>query len=506
MKTTLNNTFYQLIALYAITILLISLGLFWKYSLQFHIAAIIIAILGISTIKTNKLKINKKLHIILLILAILFLLTIRIIPYLNNQIPLGYDAGIYKYGIENQHEDWVKASLTPGFLYLTNILNQFLTSDTILTIIFILLNLTLALAIYLTTKEYTNKTTAIIAILLYATSLIQFKVFTYLYYKNIIGLTTLLLSFYFYKKKKRIPFIITAALTGAFHRPTFFILALSYLALAIKDYKNIKTHIINGISILILTAIFYIGFFQHSILPLIQPVTESFISPGQSPGTFIDFFTYQYSVLAYLPLAILGLFSLIKNKQLNLIFFYTILTAIIVYFQFFFFNRFIIMLDIGLIITAAIGFSLLIQNKKKLGTIITMLLLISAAYVTINESINSKPLISDQELQAIEYLQNTENNSYVMATTSLYSPYVLGYSGRKTIAPGLFDYNKHEQSEWTIFWTTKDIKEVKSFLNEYKKPLYIFIGKQQPDNIKKFKECFTIYYQENENKIYQYTC
>ena len=164
------------------------------------------------------------------------------------------------------------------------------------------------------------------------------------------------------------------------------------------------------------------------------------------------------------------------------------------------------MLDIGLIITAAIGFSLLIQNKKHLGTIITILLLLSAGILAVQESINSKPLISENELQAIEYLQNTENNSYVMATTSLYSPYILGYSGRKTIAPGLFDYNKHEQPEWEIFWTTKDINQVKDFLNEYEKPLYIFIGKQQPDNIKQFETCFTIYYQENENKIYQYTC
>ena len=164
------------------------------------------------------------------------------------------------------------------------------------------------------------------------------------------------------------------------------------------------------------------------------------------------------------------------------------------------------MLDIGLIITAAIGFSLLIQNKKKLGTIITIILLLSAGILAVNESINAKPLISDEELQAIEYLQNTENNSYAMSTSSLYSPFILGYSGRKTIAPGLFDYNQHDEQEWNIFWTTKDIKEIKDFLNEYNKPLYIFIGKQQRDNLNQFNECFTIYYKENENKIYQYTC
>jgi hypothetical protein len=508
MKTTLNNTFIQLLAIYAVVILLTTLGIITKYFLQFHIAAIIIAILGIITIKEDKLKI--KYHYILLPLAIIITLILRIIPYLNNKIPLGYDAGIYKAVIEanlNNLPQWVFTGITtePGFIYLTQILKQFFTTNTILTTILILFTGILALAIYITTKEYTNKSTAILAILIYSISLIQFKTFWFMYYKNIIALALLLFSFYAFKKDKTKLFIILATLTGAIHRPTFYLLGLTFLIYTIIS-KNKKQNIIKGIIILALTSLFYLGKFSQEIFIVFEPLIKGYTQPGQSPGTFIDFFTYQYSILPYLPLAILGLFHLIKKKDLNLITIYTLSSLAIVYFQFFFYNRFIIMLDIGLIITAAIGFSLLIQNKKKLGTIITIILLLSAGILAVNESINSKPLISQEELEAIEYLQNTENNSYVMATTSLYSPYILGYSDRNTIAPGLFDYNKHEQPEWTIFWTTKDIKEIKDFLNEYEKPLYIFIGKQQPDNIKKFKECFKIYYQKNENKIYQYTC
>ena len=164
------------------------------------------------------------------------------------------------------------------------------------------------------------------------------------------------------------------------------------------------------------------------------------------------------------------------------------------------------MLDIGLIIAAAIGFALLIQNKKRLGAIVTVVLLLSAGILTVQESLNATPLISEGELETIQHLHNTEENAYVMSTTSLYSPYVLGYSERKTIAPGLFAANKHEQPEWETFWTTKDIKEIKSFLDEYEKPLYIFMGKQQPDNLKQFDQCFTTYYNQDNNKIYKYTC
>ena len=93
-----------------------------------------------------------------------------------------------------------------------------------------------------------------------------------------------------------------------------------------------------------------------------------------------------------------------------------------------------------------------------------------------------------------------------MATLSLYSPYVLGYSERKTIAPGIFEYNKHNKQEWIEFWTTTDIEEMKQFLNEYEKPLYLHIGEKQKDNIKQFNECFTTYYEQDNNKIYEYTC
>jgi hypothetical protein len=507
MKQTLNNTFIQLIGIYSVIILLISLGLFWKYSLQFHIAAIIIAILGI-TILPKKLEDNKIKYLnILFGLAIFLTLIIRIIP--TYDIPLGYDAGIYKHGIENfkffQTESWLKSSLTPGFFYLTFLLNQIFSVNSILTWIFILFTLLLGLSIYLVTKKYFNKKAGIAAFLIYSLSTIQFKVFTYLYYKNVLGITTALLAIYFLKKQ-RIPFIIFSILTGILHRPTFFIFGLAYISYILINRKDIKQHIINGISILAATSIFYIGYLKESILPLISPVTKSFIETGTSPGTFINFFTYQYSVLAYLPFALLGFLYLIKKRDFNLLTLWGILSFIIVYFQFFFFNRFIIMLDIALIILAGLGFAVLYTKNKKLAIPLFIIMLISLSFITISESINTKPLISQEELNTIKQLNDTEENSYVMATSSIYSPYILGYSNRKTIAPGLFQYNQHNEQEWIIFWTTDNIEEIKEFMNPYEKPLYIFIGQKQSDNLEQFGECFTIQNENEKNKIYKYTC
>jgi len=509
MKKTLKDTYIQLLILYSIVILLTSLNLI-NIPIQLHIAAIIIAIVGIFNTKETKDKISTKLQYIILTLALIITLILRIIPYINNKIPLGYDAGIYKAIIEvnlTNLPQWMYTGVTtePGFIYLTQILKLFLSTNTILTTILIFFTILLALAIYLTTKEYTNKTTAVIATLIYSLSIIQFKTFWFMYYKNIIALSLLLFTLYAYKKDKTKLFIILATLTGAIHRPTFYILALTFLIHTIIA-KNKKQNILKGAIILLLTSLFYLGKFSQEILIVFEPLLQGYTTPGNSPGTFIDFATYQYAILPYLPLAIIGLLHLIKHKQFNLITIYTILSLAIVYFQFFFYNRFIIMLDIGLIITAAIGFTLLIQNYKKLGVIITIILLLSAGIIATKEAINAKPLINEDELQTIQYLQNTEADSYVMSTSSIYSPWLIGYAYRRTIAPGLFDENKHNEADWNKFWTTNDIEDIKQFLNVYNKPLYIFVGEQQPDFIKKVDECFSIYYEKDNNKIYQYIC
>ena len=51
-KSIMQSAFYQLLIVYAILVLLISLNLFWKYTLHFEIFASVLAILGISIISS----------------------------------------------------------------------------------------------------------------------------------------------------------------------------------------------------------------------------------------------------------------------------------------------------------------------------------------------------------------------------------------------------------------------------------------------------------------------
>ena len=539
MKGDVNNitekVFYFILIVYLILITLSAFGFFWKYSFRFEIFAFITAIFGISIISKQELikndspnSKNKKYHFLLILSALFFIFLIRIIPYINNSIPLGYDAGIYKYGVEKglqNLDEWIlTGGLEPGFLYLAAFLKTFFSTNFILTYLLIFFCIITGTIIYITTSKYWNKKVGLIALFLYSISLIQFKTFVFMYYKNILGIILILFSFYLYesyekeitirKRKLLISlFIITGAILASIHRPSFYIFGIVYTIYSIvspyeKNIYHSKKLFINfliGLSMIILGLLFYIGSFSSAITNMIEPVLEGFVNTGESPGTFINILTYQYSILFYLPFAIMGLFYQARKREFNLIFFFTIITGIIVYFEYFFFNRFIIFLDIGLIITSSLSLYL-IMKENKLGILIPVIVILFSGFLIVNESIDTKPLINENELAVIEHLNNTETDSFVMSTSSIYSTWILGYSNRTTIAPGLFDYNQNSLAEWEEFWITEDINYIKYFMNPYKTPLYIFIGEKQKDNLKSFPECFTTYYEKENNRIYEYVC
>jgi len=533
MKQTLKKTFWQLILIYSILIVAIALGFMWKFSLQFHIFAIVISILGITLIETHEnwendeKPLNKKVHYALFALAILLIFSLRAIPYLNQSIPLGYDTGIYKYGIEHglaNLDHWIiKGGLEPGFLYLMNSISLIFSTQVILTWLLILFCVILGLGVYLVIKEFSDRDTALIGMLIYAFSIIQYKTFEYLYYKNILGMILILFSIYFlrkyektYLKKHLLGFIIAGGLIGAVHRPSFYIFGLSYFFYAFispynfenKEYDKTKflRNLIMGAAMIAIALLFYIGKFWPAATNMFGPVIQGFVQTGESPGTFINFMDYQFNSLFYLPFAFLGLFYFVRKKELNILVLWVLINLAIVYFQFFFFNRMIIFLDLALVIMASFGISVILKNKKKSGAIVLCILLLSGGIFAFKEANNSKPLINEQELETIKHFNQTPENSFAMSTSSIYSPWVLGYSERRTIAPGLFDYNNHSKSEWELFWTSQNITEIKSFMKAYGKPIYIFIGQKQKDNLAQFDECFERFYNESNNTLYAYNC
>lgn len=521
-----ENVFLQLILVYSLLVAFIAFGLFWRYSLQFHIFAAILGVIGISIIiwrSGDEYQINKIFHYCIFIFALLLILALRIIPYIGNDIYLGYDPGLYKYAIERGLEKkdlWVLTGVEPAFLYFMNFIKIFLSVDFILKWLFIGFNVGLGLSIYFFVREYWNKNAALISLLLFAVSVVQFKTFWYMYYKNIIGLSMMLFALYFlhrYEKNKikgdLIAFIVIAGVLGGIHKPTFYIFGLSYFFYSFMmpygfnekrkyDWNSLKINVISGVLILLIAFSFYIGDFFVSIITVLPWVAHGFISPGESPGTFISFFQYQFAVLPYLPFAVLGLIYLWKKDKGSMLFIWAVVNLIIVYFQFFFFNRFIIHLDTALLILSGISINALIERKRKFGVVVLCILLLAGGILIVKESLSSRPLISEDGLRLIEKIGDvTEENAKIVVLSSEYSPWVLAYSNRETIAPGLFDANVWSEEEWNEFWNTDDKDRTVGLVGRYSGEIYLFAG------TKRFKnECFELFLEEGGNSLYKYKC
>ena len=470
-----------LLLIYLVLVILSSLKVLPTSMILYGLAAVIVAFLFIRKSKEKKIKINKY----WLILAFLLILIPRVIPYIDNTIPIGYDAGIYKYGIENKiDQDWEKATFEPLFNILIKFLNLIFPSTFILTFFLILFELLIGLSIYLTVKEYFDENTAILAVLLFALSFVQFRAFTLLYYKNIIALSLLLLTFYFLKKEDYLKLIITGILLAGIHRPTFLIFGLSFLAYTIVKRK--KEYFLSGFTIVLFSLALYLDRLKEALIPGIEGITSLNIGGG----TFLTLTEYKPLILIYIPFLAIGLYSMIKENKGGILMYAFLLNFVTVVFSLIFFNRYIISLDLIILIFVAYGLMKVLQDNRVVGIATIVIITLFLGYGVFTEALQINPLIDHEELEEISSLQNVEENALVMATTSYYSPWVLGYSGRETIAPGLFKVNKWNKSKWEEFWGA-DYDRAVEMLKEYDRPLYIHVGKVNRFDTKKFEgECF----------------
>lgn len=429
----------------------------------------------------------------LIIIPLIIILVSRIIPFVFSETPLGYDTGIYKKNIEDFRlalPDLPKVSKGAWLaqeswgLYLgTNLLSLVrLSENQIFYGYYILLSLLLGFSIYVLVKRFFGQNAAILAVFIFAISLTQFEAYWMMYYKNIAALFLMLMAFYLLAKKSWLV-IPVAGFLGGLHQPTFLIFGLAMFAHFLFN-KEKKYHLISGIAILVIALSLYIHN-QQAISQFLSPDLQELVKifgPGAGAGTFFDFNFYRQIITFYLPFAILGLIYLIKTKQFNYLFFYFIFNFAIVYFNLLFHNRFIIHFDIIVIVLAGIGASFILAKflPTFAGKAAICILLIGAVYILGTVVLNKKPLISEEELVEIKSLSNlAKENEFVMATDSYYSPWLYGYSGRKTIAPGLFEHNKWNREKWAAFWFSPDLELRYFLLDEYQGPIYLFVGDKQ---------------------------
>src|SRR3989344_2307704 len=175
-RKVVQSSFFQLLFVYTFIVLIISMNLIYRYSFHLEVLALFLGVISFFIINSLETKqTDKYIHYFFIIFSFVLIIFFRLVPYINNSIPIGYDAGIYKYIIEHgaNYDEWILQGTEPGFLYLMVFLGKIFSSQFLLVSGLIFFCIILAGAIFLTTRAYFNDFTAIIAVLIYSLSTIQ---------------------------------------------------------------------------------------------------------------------------------------------------------------------------------------------------------------------------------------------------------------------------------------------------------------------------------------------
>ncbi|MDP2090611.1 MAG: hypothetical protein Q8K30_03345 [Candidatus Gracilibacteria bacterium] len=498
-----------------------------------------------------KSKIYDYIFIIILVLSIIFGLY-RFYPYFFSDVPLGYDPGLYRrmfidYFSSLPYVDF--ASFRPRTReayppYIGLMGNTFhiigYNVDFLITYMLAIFGSITSIYIYLYLKKY-SQTTAIIGIIIFFISIIQYESFYLNYYKQILGIIFMLVGLYLLEKKKyllSIPIIISMFTVN---RPAgvFFVIMLVFYVLydilvgifkskksilLAKDCTFIKTDktivqklcgfasLYNrNILYILLTVLFsgiialfmYLPLIDEQILSLIKPLTTTFLVSGTS-GTFFsleDFVGYNFFIII---LSIYGIYVKIQKRDFDFTTIGYLVGLLWIIFRLFFYNRFLITFDIYIILIAAYGLGHL-YSKKKLFLFIFVLFFGIQSYIYIdylNE--NGIPFIPKSEFELMQKLDTMlPNDSMIMVTHRHYTPRLFGYTDLPVIAPSMFEYDLWEKSDWNN-WLASDGIEKCKMINDYKiynKDIYIWLGVDQIKENLDGADCFEIIYESGENKV-----
>lgn len=443
----------------------------------------------------------------------------KIAPYFSSTIPLGYDPGVYRgiYTAYTHLSPWFQFADVPAWIRheplwgIISILvsKWWISIDIFLTFWLGFFSIAGWMLVFLVTKKY-SKQTAIIAMILFRISIIQYHVFELSYFKQVIAIDLLLILLYLRDNKKyryTIPFLTALILL---HRSTTMYLwatSFVYLILHYSTTKKIDTSLI--IVWLISGWIWlslYGTLFPRLILIFFQPLITTIGWTGEQ-GDFFSVREFIWFTMFLLIPTIYAVYIKMKHKEYDMIVSLFIVWIVRVSCGLLNAKRMQPFLDLSMILMVAYAlFHIFKQKKWRLSSIVYIVLSLQMLYYFWYVSENNLPLISKWELTSITTLQNIiPPNWIIIWTDSYFSPWIAGYAERDWITPGLSDLNTMVYEQWNARWQGNG-KEKCTIFQVYKKldrPLYMRQSKLfRKENIA-WGTCFTIIREDAYHIVYQ---
>lgn len=464
----------------------------------------------------------KKFFSFLLLFSFAFLLISRLLPFIRwGEAPLGYDTGFYW-----QYFNLITGNGTSANAVGSRIAYSFwfpyyyLGFSPLFTIsaLHVLHQIATAGALYFLIRslpfQRTIKLTSSVVLFLFATSITQFMGYWWMFYKQSMAIPFLLLGIALFLRRSPLA-IPVLAFGAALHAPIavpfglaliFFLFFRCILCIVKKEPIDRDVWILIVSIVLTLPLLFFLqidfhALFEHFFLLSGLATNAPAWQIAPMKGLFIPFSTFRLNIIFYLPFALLGVLTLPswliarKNKNLALLPILGLITFVLAAFPFLYQHRFLVVLDLMLMLFASFPLALFFTRLSELRYIKIIICVFVLGLLLFSTRViwNNPPQIYPDEIAEIRTIKDMRKpGDYAMTISAIYTPWLFAFTDfQETIVPGWLYWIKWDLAMWKQFWQSANDERRHELLRMYgDHDIYLFIGKRDNPhpNLKKFIE------------------
>lgn len=444
----------------------------------------------------------------------------RLNQYQWNEIPLGYDAGLYRWIAMAYEKIWVNWGLSelPNWIkheplrgtFSVIVTQSWVSLDWLLTLGFALISILVAWLIFLLGRRYDLRVW-ILSASLFLVWIVPYQAFVLLYFKQILGIILILACILLFEKKKyfiALPFLIALVLIHRNATLYFYAMIFFFMTFELLIHRRIDKFlfaIVAGSGVIGL--ILYGPLLQKLVLEFITPLLTTYGAQGYQ-GVFFSLNEFIWFEFVLLVASIGGSRYMISKKNFDRIWCGFLVGAIWTFSGLLNFKRTMIFFDIFLVLVAAIGLWRL-WNWKKIWAQVVICLVFAIQIIFLVWFTTDEPsiLISPELFASIKALPEVvPENGVVFIANSIFTPRVVWYSQRNWIAPGLSDLNKRNYDWWMLWWQA-DGKKKCELMKEYDNlgsGLWLWLPIQDNDNLS-WQNCLTLIDEKLWARLYHYS-
>lgn len=404
----------------------------------------------------------------------------RVVWYVRDgALGFGYDTGIYRHIITGYWDKRGQGLPAFGFTHLTNALHSVgFSTDLILIGGYVASSLLLAGALYAFLKNTVNRRAALVGVFILTVSLTQIELYHWFYYRNLLAAALVLLAFAY--RSRIVVGGICLGLVGIIHPLSLVPAGLALVASTSWDKKSVW----QTAKVVFLTALISLGFNWAEWFRYLEPLwqyrglaTAAAASAPEFSGQFITVHQWLVWSWPYLIFAIPGIW--LTRRSAASVWCLALFSAVGIVFQVLFYRRLIVWLDLAAIGGAAITIEHWWQQWRAARYVVSAAAVVSLVWAG-QFTWRYQPAMTDIDWLALQQLNTLPPQSLIMTITSQYAPWLYGYTNQRIIAPGMLDENIWNQTQWEVFWTTRDSGERSRLLSHYPaSPIYIFLTQDQ---------------------------